>query len=1202
MGLMKKLTSAVVASSLVLSLAAPVLAEVTADDAQAAYARLNYYGIAEGILREDGTKDPALDENLTRAQLVAMIVKAFGQKEYAEMLAGAQTFSDVPTSHWASGYLAIAKNIAAQNGNTIGYPDGTFGPENNVTAIEALAFVLKFLGVQVPGGDNWVEATIAAAKNAGVITDADVEKYLANPNEPATRGLAFAMADSIFYNYNGLDGKSVYTKYRDTEAPVVSLDAAPATTEKATIEITGKVSGDYREVYVGSDAITVAEDGTFSAQVKLDLGTNTIEVSAKDWAGNVGSAKLVIERVAGQAAKIQIVAPEGPVVAGSTIDLPVLVVDAEGADTGLTDVKVDAGEAGTWAEGKLTAATKAGKYTITASYEGLETATVEIEIVAGPLAKVEAETKSVKPGTAVKLIGVDQYGNKVEGVTFAEAEDYANAFIEGDQFIATKPGTYKVIGTKGEGEEAVKAEGTVSVFGDLAGFDISVDSELVANGSSQYTVTVTAVDKDGNHVTDFDGKVEIELTDLDLVASSRPKDDKAVDGVYTFKVTAPVGSEGLEAEIKAVHKNSDGDVIAEGSKTFEIVAQVATSIDLTADEYLAVNGPAFNGKVRILDQVGKPLRSGDSVEVKLSINGPAYFRGTDKEMTLDVSGDYLTYPLQPVDKYTEGTVTITATAEGLTSASKEVKAVYGLAAKDLVISAADSDPVKANHDAFFKFELSFVDKNGVPVNFTPEKDTEITLTFDSSKADDHIKVYVEVDPVDPANPVTNGLATVSDGKAKYELKADQTYTSIPVWVSAGAITGDVKVTASASGLGSGSGTISFKASDVAQITFEQGKADAAGFQSISVLANTEYTLTAVLKDGSGNVVPKAGTKVSFKPAANAKKYIKLNGAVLADNKDALDVETDAEGKASVKIAVMPYLTSGTYDITVSSGSLSKEAKLSIVPSMARSISVTTWVYDESAGWTQKTSYQAGDRLIVVANVKDNNGVTWADINLGRLELSGHGSSPKEFDGYASNVFGTAVPGETAPDNVSGFYVGPITITKAGNYTLKVKEATAISDVSGSRNIRVLPAEQFGVAYGDAKVTASSDPDPGYFKDATFSYTPGKVKEFVLNVVDEFGNKLAGSQVERAATTYALVFNAGDAGYADIRETESGGGSGEYILKVEYPKNTYRVYVVAGSYNTTAPQLEIWTFTDVNDDGKIDTSELGTLIQVIKFSK
>ena len=1199
MGLMKKLTSAVVASSLVLGLFGTALAAPTAEEANAAYERLNYYGIAEGILREDGTKDPALDETLTRVQMVALLVKAFGLKESAQYMAGAQTFSDVPANHWASGYLAIAKNIAEKNGNVIGYPDGTFGPENQVTAIEVLGFALKFLGIPVSGGANWKDNMIAAAKDAGVLTDADVEKYLSNPDEVATRGMAFALADAIFYNYKGADGKSVYTRI-DTEVPSVTLGEVPATTNKASIEITGTVSGDYIEVYVGSDKVTVNPDGTFAHAVALKVGSNSIEVTAKDRAGNVGSAKAVVERVPGEAAKIQITAPEGGVAAGSTIDLPVAIVDAEGANTGITDFKVDAGEAGTWADGKLTAGTKAGKYTITVTYEGLEPATAEIEIVAGPLAKVEAETKSVAPGTAVKLIGVDQYGNKVEGVTFAEAEDYPEVFIEGDQFIASKAGTYKVIGTKGEGEEAVKAEGTVSVFGDLASFDIAVDSELVANGSSQYTVTITAVDKDGNVVSSFDGKVDVTLTDLNEVANSKPKDGKAVDGVYTFKVTAPVGAEGLEAEIKATYETSDGDVI-EASKTFEIVAQVATSIELEADEYLAVNGPAFKGTVRILDQVGKPMQSGDSVAVDLTINGPAYFSGTDKELTLDVAGEPISFPLIPVDKYTEGTVTITANAEGLTGDTAEVKAVYGLAAKDLVISVADSDPVKANHDAFFKFELSFVDKNGVPVNFTPEKDTEITLTFDSSKADDHIKVYVEDDPVDPATPVTTGLAIVSDGKAKYELKAGQTYTSIPVWVSAGAITGDVKVTASASGLGSGSGTISFKASDVAQITFEQGKAEEAGFQSISVLANTEYTLTAVLKDGSGNVVPKAGTKVSFEPAANAKKYIKLNGAVLADNKQALDVETDAEGKASVKIEVMPYLTSSTYNITVSSGSFSKEARLSIVPSMARSISVTTWVYDASAGWTQKTSYQAGDRLIVVANVKDNNGVTWADSSLGRLELSGHESSAEEFSGYASDVFGVvAGPGETAPDNVSGFYVGPITITKAGNYTLKVKEATAISDVSGSRNIRVLPAKQFGVAYGE--VTASSDPDHGYFEDATFSYTPGKVKEFVLNVVDEFGNKLAGSQVERAATTYALVFKPGDAGYADIRETESGGGSGSYILKVEYPKNTYRVYVVAGSYDTEAPELEIWTFTDQNENGKIDTGELDTLIQVIKFSK
>lgn len=1119
MGLMKKLTSAVVASSLVLSLAAPVLAEVTADDAQAAYARLNYYGIAEGILREDGTKDPALDENLTRAQLVAMIVKAFGQKEYAEMLAGAQTFSDVPTSHWASGYLAIAKNIAAQNGNTIGYPDGTFGPENNVTAIEALAFVLKFLGVQVPGGDNWVEATIAAAKNAGVITDADVEKYLANPNEPATRGLAFAMADSIFYNYNGLDGKSVYTKYRDTEAPVVSLDPAPATTEKATIEITGKVSGDYREVYVGSDAITVAEDGTFSAQVKLDLGTNTIEVSAKDWAGNVGSAKLVIERVAGQAAKIQIVAPEGPVVAGSTIDLPVLVVDAEGADTGLTDVTVDAGEAGTWAEGKLTAATKAGKYTITASYEGLETATVEIEIVAGPLAKVEAETKSVKPGTAVKLIGVDQYGNKVEGVTFAEAEDYAEAFIEGDLFIATKPGTYKVVGTKGEGEEAVKAEGTVSVFGEHASFDIVIEDELVANGATEYEVKVVAVDKDGNAVTDFDGEVTLD-TNVDLVSGDKVE---AEDGVATFKVKVPVGMEGLEAEFTATYTDSQNDVEIEATESFEIKAQVATKIELKADKYLAINDPAFSGSVRILDQLGKPMESGDTYEVTLTISGPAYFEDTtDKELVVEASGGSLPFAIEPVDKYTEGTITITASAEGLTSATAEVTAAFAMAPKNLAINHDTTSARKAGTTSAqeWVFRVGLTDRNGVPVR--ADDDYDITLVFDHEDADDELTVTIDGSP-----------ATLDDGEVDATLNSGD--KNIEVRVKSKGIVGDVKVTAKAKNLTSASGTISFKAGDLYSIAFTKGT-------DVNVLADTEYELTVQLQDEAENPVAKSGVKVEFSVDDASKDYADLGRGFGKD----YTAYTDAEGKATVKVRVLDYST-GTVTLSAKASGADfagldfTDINLHIVKSVAKSIRVTTHLYDGKSA----SSVAAGNPILVRAEVTDQRGIKVGPSvfdGATQLQLSGiKGSETKEgaLSGFTWN----------ATESVWETYLTPI---KAKSYNLTVKDSSSVTDVKGTRGFTVVADTATGLAYDGEKIT----------------YEKGKVKEVVLYVVDAYGNKVPASKVSGSIVDeeFEVEIVKGDGTYGIVSSSANGGGTDTLQVKIKQYTNSYKVYIVTDADN------------------------------------
>lgn len=1165
MGLMKKLTSAVVASSLVLGLVGTSFAaEATADDVQAAFARLNHYGVAEGILREDGTKDPALDENLTRAQIVAMIVKAFGQKENAEMLAGAETFADVPTGHWASGYIAIAKNIAARHGNTIGYPDGTFGPENEVTAIEALGFVLKFLGVQVSGGDDWVANMIAAAKDAGVITDADEEKYLANPNEPATRGLAFALADSIFYNYNGLDGKSVYTKYLDTEAPAVELDAAPATTEKANIEITGKVSGDYREVYVGSDAITVAEDGTFSAQVALEVGTNVIEVSAKDWAGNVGTDSVTVERVPGDAAKVQIVAPEGPVVAGSTIDLPVLVVDAEGADTGLTDVTVDAGEAGTWAEGKLTAATKAGKYTITASYEGLEPATLDIEIVAGPLAGVQAETKSVAPGTAVKLIAVDQYGNPVGEATFAKAEDYANVFVEGDQFIATKPGTYKVVATKGEGEEAETAEGEISVFGEHASFDIVIEDELVANGATEYEVKVVAVDKDGNAVTDFAGTVTLETNFVE----AQSKD--AEDGVAVFKVKVDEGMAGLEAEFTARYQPEDDDAEAiEATESFEVKAQVGTSLKLEGHEFLAINDPAFSGTVTILDQVGEELVFGEDHEITLTITGPAYFAENDeKELTIELSGGSASFELKPVDRYTDGLVTITATSEGLTSGTLEVKAVYALDPKDIEIEPVSKDAVKAAQtEKPFEFKIILTDKNGVPV--TADDDYPMTIEFDSDSADKQLTVNA----VDSDNGSVLQDAKPSDGKVTLTFPKDKAH--VLVKVTAEKLTGDVKFTVTENhnslDLGKASGTVSFKAGDPVQLAFEKDE--------LNVLSNTENTLTISLQDNAGNKVAKSGVEVTIE-AADEATYAKPGYVKLGDKKpgEGLKVKTDDEGKVTVPITLLPYVNNNETAkiVAKADGYASDEAFVTVRASVSKTISVTTYVYTDK--WERASSFNAGDVVFVRAVVTDNNGITVTDPDFaGRLSLSGvkltevgdgearsgetladfqWGGNLSSFD--VEDLDGTTKTVDIAPVDE---FVTAFVARKAGSFSIKVADDTAATKVERSRGISVKAGAPVGLAYVGDKVT---------FKENE----PVKV---VLNVVDVAGNKVSTSAVkdttgvEIEGVKFEVELKDGK---GMLRESATGLDNAKLQITIEKSVASYTIYVVAGDEDVTTEDLVI----------------------------
>ncbi|MFZ5816768.1 MAG: S-layer homology domain-containing protein [Bacillota bacterium] len=253
--------------------------------------------IVNGIAREGGVIDPALGESITRAQMMAIIVRAFGAEPIAIARKGAQPFPDVSGDHWASGYVAVAVDMAAAKGVTLGRPTGLFDPEAQVTLAEALAFIMKFLGVQRDTTAAWPMDYIQGALAAGLITESDRDTLLDFPSLPASRGMAFALADTIFYNYKGIaGGKSVYTAYVDPQAPAISFEGVPGTTEAESLVVTGRVDLDATGLTMNGQKVKVNADGTFSVTVPLALGANTLTFEAEDLAGNKTTAPLTITR------------------------------------------------------------------------------------------------------------------------------------------------------------------------------------------------------------------------------------------------------------------------------------------------------------------------------------------------------------------------------------------------------------------------------------------------------------------------------------------------------------------------------------------------------------------------------------------------------------------------------------------------------------------------------------------------------------------------------------------------------------------------------------------------------------------------------------------------------------------------------------------------------------------------------------------
>ncbi|ARI76232.1 S8 family serine peptidase [Halobacillus mangrovi] len=80
----------------------------------------------------DGSFDPKA--NLKRSEMAKIVVEAYDLKGNTS-----KRFKDVPLYHWAQDYI----NTLAANKITIGYPDGTFKPDNNTTRAEFAMFLAR---------------------------------------------------------------------------------------------------------------------------------------------------------------------------------------------------------------------------------------------------------------------------------------------------------------------------------------------------------------------------------------------------------------------------------------------------------------------------------------------------------------------------------------------------------------------------------------------------------------------------------------------------------------------------------------------------------------------------------------------------------------------------------------------------------------------------------------------------------------------------------------------------------------------------------------------------------------------------------------------------------------------------------------------------------------------------------------------------
>lgn len=540
------------------------------DTANTPYAQaaddLSRLGIVQGIA--PGLFGPY--RLVSRAQLAACIVRSLNQRDLAQR---ATPFSDVPRSHWASGYVAVAAGLGCIDG--VG--EGRFAPEADVTVAQAVTMIIRLLGrTGMAQGAPWPTGYLAAAQQLGLLTGVASSGY-------ATRGdIALMLRRAVFAIEHGGTGKTLAQSHfglNPVTKVVVNLPAPSAAIGQAVQCTATSFDAAGRVVDVPVTWSVAPARGVMGANglfVPTESGTCLITATA---AGVTGSAAL---GVAGDPFRLSLQLERATLLANgrSTAAVTVRAVDAVGVQApshaGEVLLQVHDVTRGTLsanvlslsggaAQATLTATTLAGATYITATSPGLLAGRVDFTTTApAPVSlrlTVSPDRLAVGAGATslVEVTLLDAEGHPIANhaavpiPVLISSSSPAVAFLN-LAYLAINPGQQAVTALLHTGQVpgATVVSATPS-WGGLAGASATViaavpgpaarlglirqPSPVTADGQSGLRVDVGVYDAQGNLRTG-DQHVRVRLTVVEGQAGVMAPVVATVNGAASFILTA----------------------------------------------------------------------------------------------------------------------------------------------------------------------------------------------------------------------------------------------------------------------------------------------------------------------------------------------------------------------------------------------------------------------------------------------------------------------------------------------------------------------------------------------------------------------------------------------------------------------------------------------------------------------------------------
>ena len=685
---------------------------------------------------------------------------------------------------------------------------------------------------------------------------------------------------------------------------------------------------------------------------------------------------------------------------------------------------------------------------------------VEMNATSSPVTlDVSASADNASTGQFVTL---SAEGSNSQGATVATSSvtysvissDAQNAIIAGSTFVASQPGTYTVQGTMG----TATGEVTITVYGPPAALRVTAPKALVADGTSQQTITVSVVDQAGNVVANNSDTISLtsgNIGSVEVVGSNgalgATATASATNGVATFTVQA--GS--VLAAATALVAADQAETAISGSTSIATSAQVATAVSVSApNRYLTANGVSTQVvDVAVVDQADQPMLYG-TYNFSVSLAGPATFvDGTTTPHTFVYDGnasaaDFTPVPIEDVQGET-GTVTVAISSGTLAAAQTTLTAVIAGAAAGLqitppMVSSFSEDSISTG----IAFGIQAVDSHGYPV---PDN---VPLELTVRNAHGAIATNIQVDHL------------------------SQT-TSAGVLDSAALENGSFTVTDEANGADAGTYTItvtdpSDSLSAPSPVTFDVTPGAAYGIDvsrpAYVSTAAPSAQVTAQVVDRYGNPIADSGLPVTFSTSGTG---ISPASAV---------VDTGASGSA-IETFALPANVGVSYPVTVSvplNGTTAATANftMTVESSVASSIRLTLQDTATAGPYANNGSAaQAGDLVKLTIEATNQNGLQVPTADKLLISSTGVGTLTNPSTALApGGGVGTVTDNGNGTWTVTladGLAVFAARAQAAGPVTLAATDQSVAPAATGVGNFTVLPGSVTGFELVDASGEVAS---------------------------------------------------------------------------------------------------------------------------------